>query len=104
MNPKSTYRVEEAAELCGCRAGEILAAIQEGRLDASRLGKNNYQISLYSLQEFYREREGKELFAEVGSDAHDKTVHDLFEVVSDIASETEDLDQFSKDFSHSGSR
>ncbi len=103
MNPKSTYRVEEAAELCRCSRREILAAIEKGRLEASRLGKQSYQVSLYSLQRYYRQERGEELFPDLGAGRHDQAVRDMFEAISDITSDQE-FDQFTKDFSHSGSR
>ncbi len=103
MNPKSTYRVEEAAELCRCSRRDILEAIEQGLLEASRLGKDSYQISLYSLQHFYRQKRGEELFPDLAAGKHDQAVRDMFEAISDITSDQE-FDQFTKDFSHSGSR
>lgn len=103
MNPKSTYRVEEAAELCRLSRRDILEAIEKGLLEASRLGEKSYQISLYSLQRFYRRERGGELFPDLAGGAHDQTVREMFETIGDLTSE-EEFDQFSKDFSHSGSR
>jgi len=103
MNPKSTYRVEEAAELCRCSRRHILEAIAQGLLEASRLGKDSYQISLYSLQRFYRQERGEDLFPDLAGGSHDQAVRDMFEAISDITSDQE-FDQFTKDFSHSGSR
>ncbi|KMY67496.1 hypothetical protein AAU61_11755 [Desulfocarbo indianensis] len=104
MNPKSNYRVEEAAELCGCPPEEIISAIDKGDLQAASLGTGVYQISLYSLQEYYRGRRGKELFPQLDAGDQSQRVSDYFQVVSDMGTEEEGLDQFMDGFFHSGSR
>ncbi len=104
MNPKSNYRVEEAAELCRCQPEEIMQAIENSELPATRMGINSYQISYSDLQAFYRSRHGQELFPQINSGSHANAVHDFFQVVSDMGGEEEGLDQFKDGFFHSGSR
>jgi excisionase family DNA binding protein len=104
MNPKTNHRVEEAAQVCGCLPEEIQKAIDHGVLPATRMGISAYQISYAALQEFYKARHGKELFAELHSGVHAKSVHDFFEVVSGMGGDEEGLDHFRDGFFHSGSR
>lgn len=104
MNPKSAYRVDEAAELCGCEPEVIMSAIKDGRLEAIALGGDSFQVKLQSLDKFHQARQGESLFPDLGSDAHEHTVNELFEVISDIASEDGAMEEFTSEFSHSGSR
>lgn len=104
MNPKTNYRVDEAAQLCGCPPEEIQQAIDHGVLPATLMGISTYQISYGALQEFCKARHGKELFAQINSGAHANSVSEFFAVVSDMGGEEEGLDQFRDGFFHSGSR
>lgn len=104
MNPKTNYRVEEAAELCGCPPQEIQQAIDDGVLPATLMGISTYQVGYGALQDYCKARHGKELFPQINSGVHAESVHDFFEVVSDMGGDEEGLDQFDDGFFHSGSR
>ena len=98
MNPKTSYRVEEAAQLCGCTTAEIQKDVDDGVLPATRMGINTYQISYAALNQYYQARHGMELFDRMNPGAHAKSVREFFEVVSDMGGEEEGLAQFRDGF------
>jgi excisionase family DNA binding protein len=63
---KTTFTIEEAAELLSCHKDTVRRAIRSGKLKAGKIGKD-YRISRSDVEEYYRASGGGQLFPKIES-------------------------------------
>ena len=61
MDDKTTYTIQEVADLLSVHKDTIRRAIKQGRLKAAKIGKE-YRVSKLDLEHFYKSKGGGELF------------------------------------------
>jgi excisionase family DNA binding protein len=61
---KTTFTLNEAADLLSCHRETIRRAIRDGELKAAKLGVRDFRISKRELAAFWNARGGGELFAD----------------------------------------